>query len=57
MPDEVIIEALSRSNGYGNELVSLLQKENLLTPERVQAFREAMKYVGMSALPLLLGST
>jgi hypothetical protein len=28
-----------------------------LTTERVKAFREAMKYVGMSALPLLLGST
>jgi hypothetical protein len=27
-----------------------------LTTERVKAFREAMKYVGMSALPLLLSS-
>ena len=35
----------------------MLEKSGPLTPERVNAFREAMKYVGMSALPLLLGST
>lgn len=54
VPDNVIINAVADSNGYGKELIQLLQQNKALTPERVKAFREAMKYVGMSALPLLL---
>ena len=57
LPDETITNAVKKGNGYGRELIEMLEKSETLTPERVNAFREAMKYVGMSALPLLLGST
>lgn len=57
VPDDVIVNAIADSNGYGKEFIQLLQQNRALTPERIKAFREAMKYVGMSALPLLLGST
>ena len=56
VPDNVIVNAIADSNGYGKEFIQLLQQNNALTPERIKAFREAMKYVGMSALPLLLNS-
>ena len=52
-----IIGTYYNSNGYGNELMQLLSKEGALTPERIQALRNALKYVGMATLtPVLVGT-
>ena len=47
MTDEKIIEAVRNSNGYGRRYIEYLEENNLLTPQKVQAFRDAMKYVGI----------
>ena len=52
-----LIKAYYNSNGYGNELMQLLSKEDALTPERVQGLRDALKYVGIAALTPVLAGT
>ena len=45
-PDAKIFDAVERANGYGRRYIKYLRENNLLTPEKAQAFREAMKHVG-----------
>ena len=47
MPDSKIFEAVEISNGYGRKFINYLRQHNLLTPEKAQQFREAMKKVGV----------
>ena len=39
---EDIIEAVETSNGYGRKYIEYLRKNNKLTPEKIEQFREAM---------------
>lgn len=55
LPDEKIIESIERANGYGKRFIESLRNKNQLTPERIAAFREALKYVGAIA-PIGLGA-
>lgn len=48
--DYQIFRAVEQSNGYGGEYIKYLREHNLLTPEKAQAFREAMKHVGSYVL-------
>lgn len=50
--DDAVINAISKSNGYGRRLIEVLKNNNALTPERIKAFRESMKYVGGAAIPI-----
>ena len=55
-PDDKIFEAVENANGYGRTYINYLRENNLLTPEKAQAFREAMKHVG-AYLPWISGSS
>lgn len=55
VPDEKIVESIENASGYGKRFVESLRNKNLLTPERIKSFREAMKYVGAAA-PIGLGT-
>lgn len=53
--DQMILEAVSRSNGYGRRYVDALIGDgpldaSLVSKEQIQAWRNAMKYVGSGAL-------
>lgn len=50
--DDAVVKAISESNGYGRRLIEVLKNNNALTPERIKAFRESMKYVGGAAIPI-----
>ena len=52
MPDGRVVKAIREADGYGKELISILEKQDKLTPERINAFREAMKKVGIVAVPI-----
>lgn len=56
--DNVIINAIEDSNGYGRRYINYLRDSGLLTKEKIQKFRNAMKYVGSFGLPtgLYLGT-
>ena len=45
-PDIAVFQAVEQSNGYGQAYIEYLRKNDLLTPEKAQAFRESMKHVG-----------
>jgi hypothetical protein len=47
--DDLIIDAIENSNGYGQKFIQYLKENNLLTPERIQDLKEAMKIIGVSA--------
>ena len=51
MSDEKIIYAIQNSNRYGQVYIDYLKQNNLLTKDKVQAFRNAMKYVGGISIP------
>ena len=50
-----IINAVQNSNGYGQAYINYLKQNNLLTKDKVQAFRNAMKYVGGVSVPITSG--
>lgn len=50
--DQAIVDFVQKSNGYGQRYINYLKKNNQLTPEKINKFREAMKYV-----PILGGLT
>ena len=52
LSDSKIIDALYNSNGYGKAYVQYLEKNNLITKEKIKAIREALKNVGMFGIPL-----
>lgn len=47
LPDEQIVEALGQCNGYGKRFIKYLSEKGLLTKERINAIRQAIKYVGV----------
>ena len=49
--DNTIISAIESSNGYGSRYIKYLKDNGLLTKEKIQKFRNAMKYVGSFGLP------
>lgn len=51
-PDERIFKAVEESNGYGRAYMKRLRRRGLLTPERANKFRDAMKWVGVGILPI-----
>jgi hypothetical protein len=55
--DEKIFNAVETSNGYGQAYIDYLRKNNKLTPEKAQQFREAMKHVGSYIIPATIGGT
>ena len=55
--DDLIFKAVEQSNSYGKKFIELLKEQGLLTPERAQYFRDAMKYVGMFSAPMVLATT
>lgn len=55
--NDEIISAIESANGYGRRYIDLLEDSNLLTPNKIKQFREAMKYVGINAIPLSIGLT
>lgn len=52
-----IIDAVERSNGYGWAYINYLKQNNLLTKDKIQAFRDAMKYVGGVSIPVTIGTS
>ena len=50
---EDIIEAVETSNGYGKKYIEYLRKNNKLTPEKIEQFREAMIKVPSYMLPIM----
>ena len=50
---EDIIEAVETSNGYGRKYIEYLRKNNKLTPEKIEQFREAMIKVPSYMLPII----
>lgn len=57
LSDESIIDAVSNSNGYGQTYIDYLKRNNLLTKDKVKAFRDAMKYVGGVSIPVTIGTS
>ena len=57
MSDEKIIYAIQNSNRYGQAYIDYLKQNNLLTKDKVQAFRNAMKYVGGVSIPAAIGTS
>lgn len=57
MPDDDIIEAVAKSNGYGRRYIHFLEKKyDMLNNPKTNAqwanrFRNAMKYYGAAAIP------
>lgn len=45
--DKAIFNSVRKSNGYGEAYIKYLTENNLLTTERANKLREAMKYVGI----------
>ena len=45
--DKAIFNSVRESNGYGEAYIKYLTENNLLTTERANKLREAMKYVGV----------
>lgn len=54
--DREIVDAVSNSNGYGQAYIDYLKRNNLLTKDKVKAFRDAMKYVGGLSTPIMIKS-
>lgn len=50
--DEEIFNAVKASNGYGKGFIEYLSHLGKLTPQKAQALRDAMKYVGSYTLPI-----
>lgn len=50
--DNEIFNAVSNSNGYGQAYIDLLDSKNLLTHNKANQFRDAMKYVGAVSSPI-----
>lgn len=57
MPDVRIFDAVEKANGYGRRYIQFLRDNNKLTAEKAQQFREAMKHVGMYAVPATIAAT
>lgn len=57
LSDARIIDAIRRSNGYGEAYIDYLKRNNLLTKDKIQAFRNAMKYVGGVSIPVTIGTS
>lgn len=57
LSDVWIIDAIRRSNGYGEAYIDYLKRNNLLTKDKIQAFRNAMKYVGGVSAPIIIGTS
>lgn len=57
MPDFYIVDAVERSNGYGQTYINYLRQNHLLTKDKIQAFRDAMKYVGGVSIPVTIGTS
>lgn len=57
VPDDEIFSAVESSNGYGRRYIEYLRDNGLLTHEKANQFREAMKKVGIAAAPFLVGGT
>lgn len=55
VPDDEIFSAVESSNGYGRRYIEYLRDNGLLTHEKANQFREAMKKVGIAAAPFLVG--
>lgn len=56
VPDEQIFEAVGNANGYGQAFIKRLRRRGLLTHEKAEQFRQAMKVVPV-ALPFALMTT
>lgn len=48
IPKDEIIYAVENANGYGSDYIKTLRNRNMINDELIQAFRNAMKYVGIS---------
>lgn len=57
MSDEGIIYAIQNSNRYGQAYIDYLKQNNLLTKDKIQAFRDAMKYVGGVSIHVAIGTS
>lgn len=57
MPDFYIVDAVEQSNGYGQTYINYLRQNNLLTKDKIQTFRDAMKYVGGVSIPVTIGTS
>lgn len=55
LTDEQIVDAVFKSNGYGQRYIEWLNAKDKLTPQKINAFRQAMKYVGGYSIPLGVG--
>lgn len=51
--DQTVFDAIERSNGYGQRFIKHLRQNNQLTPERAEAFRQALIY-GSFASPFII---
>lgn len=54
MPDEKVIKAVKDADGYGKALVEYYEKNGGVPKEKVQAWRKAMKKVGVVAVPIAI---
>lgn len=55
LDDSAIIYGVENANGYGSNYIEFLRKTGQLTKDKINAFRQAMKYVGGAAMPLSIG--
>ena len=52
-PDHVVVNAMQTANIYGRHFIQALKDAGKLTPERIKSIKEAMKYVGGYASPIV----
>lgn len=55
LDDSAIIYGVENANGYGGNYIEFLRRTGQLTKDKIDAFRQAMKYVGGVATPLGVG--
>lgn len=55
LDDSAIVYGVENANGYGANYIEFLRKTGQLTKDKINAFRQAMKYVGGVAMPLGVG--
>lgn len=55
LDDSAIIYGVENANGYGGNYIEFLRKTGQLTKDKINAFRQAMKYVGGVVMPIGVG--
>ena len=53
--DDAIFSAVKDANGYGKRYIQLLKDTGRLTHEKADQFRNAMKKLGIIAIPITIG--